>query len=606
MPRTFPLTPAVRTAAAALAVALATTAGAQATPNADACTAPFTPTYVIQGTGPFATTTDTVTTRGVVVGDYEGRAPALRGFYVQDPDGDGDPATSDGLFVYQRNADEVALGDLVVVTGLAGDFQGQTQVRASSVTICATDRRIEPVEVTLPVPDPAYLDRYEGMLVRFPQTLTVTETYQLGRFGQVTLAAGGRLPQPTAVALPGPDAAAIQAANDLARIVLDDDQNDQNPDPILFGGDGPLTATGTLRSGATVTGLVGVLAYTWAGNQASPNTYRLRTLGAMGGGLPTFVAGDVRPPPPAVPGEVRVASLNVLNYFTTLGSRGAQSPEELDRQAAKLVATFTELDADVVGLMEIENGPDALADLVARLNAATEPGRYAGVDAARLGEDEIKVALVYQPARVGPVGEPAVLDDAVDRTFGSAFNRPMLAQSFADARGEVFTVVVTHLKSKGSPCPGAPNLSDGQGECNRTRVQALEAMLRWLAADPTGVGDPDVLLVGDLNAYQMEDPVRTLVAAGYVDLHAAYAGPGAYTYVFDGQWGALDYAFASPTLRPQVAGAAAWHANADEPTALAYLTRYKSAEQIDLLYDPGPYRASDHDPVVVGLDLGAP
>ena len=605
MPRTFATLSATRAVAAALAVALTATAGAQATPAAAACTASYTPTYVIQGTGPFATTTDTVTTRGVVVGDYEGRAPALRGFYLQDPDGDGDPATSDGLFVYQRNADEVALGDLVVVTGLAGDFQGQTQVRASEVTICATGERIEPIDVTLPVPDPTYLDRFEGMLVRFPQTLTVTETYQLGRFGQVTLAADGRLLQPTAAALPGSAAAAVQAANDLARIVLDDDLNDQNPDPIRFGGDGPLTATRTLRSGATVTGLVGVLAYTWAGDQASPNTYRLRTLGAMGGGLPTFVAADQRPPAPAVPGDVRVASLNVLNYFTTLGSRGAQSPDEFDRQAAKLVATFVELDAAVVGLMEIENGPDAQADLVARLNAATAPGRYAAVDAPWLGEDEIKVALVYQPARVGPVGAPAVLDDAVDPTFGSSYNRPMLAQSFADAHGEVFTVVVTHLKSKGSPCPGSPNLSDGQGECNRTRVHGIEAMLRWLDAEPSGVGDPDVLLVGDLNAYQFEDPVRTLVAAGYVDLQAAFEGPGAYTYVFDGQWGALDYAFASPTLRPQVAGAAAWHANADEPIALDYFTRYKSTEQLDLLYDAGPYRASDHDPVVVGLDLGA-
>lgn len=606
MPRSRPWTTVARAAATALAVTLATTAGAQATPAADACAAPYTPTYVIQGTGPFSTTTDTVTTRGVVVGDYEGRAPALRGFYLQDPDGDGDPATSDGLFVYQRNADEVALGDLVVVTGLAGDFQGQTQVRASSVTICATGLRVEPVDVTLPVPDPAYLDRFEGTLVRFPQPLTVTETYQLGRFGQVTLAAGGRLPQPTAVARPGADAAAVQAANDLARIVLDDDLNDQNPDPILFGSDGPLTATRTLRSGATVTGLVGVLAYTWAGNQASPNSYRLRTLGAMGGGPPTFVAADQRPAAPAVPGGTRVATLNVLNYFTTLGSRGAQSREELDRQAAKLVATLIALDADVVGLVEIENGPDAIKDLVARLNAATAPGRYAAVDAAWLGADEIKVALVYQPARVLLVGASAVLDDAGDPTFGSAYNRPMLAQSFADARGEVFTVVVAHLKSKGSPCPGAPNLGDGQGECNRTRVQALEALLRWLAADPTRVADPDVLLVGDLNAYQLEDPVRTLEAAGYVDLQAAFEGPGSYTYVFDGQWGALDYAFASPALLPQVAGAAAWHANADEPTALDYLTRYKSVEQIDLLYDPGPYRASDHDPVVVGLDLGAP
>ena len=115
MPRSCSPTFAARAATAALLLAFAATAGAQATPGAAACSAPFTPTYVIQGTGPFATTTDTVTTRGVVVGDYEGSSPTLRGFYLQDPLPDADPATSEGLFVFNGNADLVNVGDDVVV-----------------------------------------------------------------------------------------------------------------------------------------------------------------------------------------------------------------------------------------------------------------------------------------------------------------------------------------------------------------------------------------------------------------------------------------------------------------------------------------------------------
>ena len=88
----------------------------------------------------------------------------------------------------------------------------------------------------------------------------------------------------------------MQAANDLNRLKIDDNLNDQNPDPILFGGGGlPLTAANPLRGGDTVTGATGVMTYGWAGNSASPNTYRLRVVGDLsdsglvdGGIVPVF------------------------------------------------------------------------------------------------------------------------------------------------------------------------------------------------------------------------------------------------------------------------------------------------------------------------------
>ena len=122
------------------------------------------------------------------------------------------------------------------------------------------------------------------MLVRLPQTMYVTEHFQLGRFGQVVLSSGGRLMQPTNIYAPGPDADALQAANNLNRIIIDDASQTQNPNPIVFARGGrPLSASNTLRGGDTATNIVGVLNYTWAGNGASGTRIASRPINALNG-----------------------------------------------------------------------------------------------------------------------------------------------------------------------------------------------------------------------------------------------------------------------------------------------------------------------------------
>jgi hypothetical protein len=190
--------------------------------------------------------------------------------------------------------------------------------------------------------------------------------------------------------------------------------------------------------------------------------------------------------------------------------------------------------------------------------------------------------------------------------FIDTLNRPVLAQTFEeDATGARFTLAVAHLKSKGSDCNavGDPDVGDGQGNCNVTRTQAATALVNWLATDPTGSGDPDFAIIGDLNSYAMEDPVRAIENGGYVNLIDANLDGEAYSFVFGGQSGYLDHALASPSLATQATGAAEWHTNADEPVALDYNLEFKSANQQTTFYDPGPYRASDHDPLVFGLNL---
>jgi predicted extracellular nuclease len=597
------------------------------------CSDDVIPAFTIQGSGaasPLAG--QSVTTRGVVVGDYEGPSPALRGFYLQDATGDGDPATSDAVFVFNADRNDVQLGDVVAVTGTVAEFQGQTQVSATTVVVCGTGT-VAPVDVTLPVPSPDFLERYEGMLVRLPQALTVTEHFQLGRFGQVVLSSGGRLRQPTDVAAPGAAAAAVQAANDLNRIIVDDELQNQNRDPILFGrGGSPLSASNTLRGGDEVRGVVGVLTFTWAGNAASGNAYRVRPVGALGGGIPAFAAVNERPATvPAVGGTIRVASFNLLNYFNTFSGcrggvngaatacRGANDAAEFARQRAKTLAALRGLQADVIGVIELENdgyGPtSAIQDLVDGLNETAGAGAWAFIDADAatgqvdaLGTDAIKVALLYRTSAVQPTGRTAVLNTIAFVNGGDTGprNRATIAQAFVRTADRARVIVsVQHLKSKGSACD-APDAGDGQGNCGAVRTRAVEELLAWLGTDPTDTGEKDVLIVGDFNAYAKEDPIARLEAAGYVNLVSRFDGADAYSFAFDGQWGSLDHAMASRSLAAQVAGAADWHINADEPNVLDYNVEFKSANLQASLYAPDPFRSADHDPLVVGLSLRAP
>ena len=598
----------------------------------DTCTADFTPIYDIQGSGSAAAITGTVSTKGVVVADYEGPSPKLRGFYLQDATGDGDPSTSDAIFVFNGSNDSVSLGDVVTVTGTASDFQDQTQVSSvTAIDTCGT-ATVAPTEVRLPMASAGDYEKYEGMLVTMPQTLSVTEHFQLGRFGQVVVSSGGRLQQPTNVVAPGAEAVVLQAQNDLNRLIIDDTTQAQNPDPIIWGRGGePLSAENTLRGGDTVTGATGVMTYTWAGNGASPNAYRLRPLTQTGDGI-TFEAANPRPEGPEdVGGDVRVVGMNLLNYFNSfsgctggvsgppLDCRGADNALELERQTAKTVAALVKLDADVIGVNEVENdgyGPDsALQELVDAVNADGGAGTYAVLDVDEgtgeidaLGSDAIKVGAIYRPDAVTPVGDTAALNSVefVNGGDSAPRNRASLAQAWkVNETSGVFVTNVNHLKSKGSECE-TPDTGDGQANCAIVRTNAVRALLDWLGNDPTGTGDQDVLLVGDYNSYAMETPIKTLEEGGFTNLVREYLGEDAYSYVFDGQWGYLDHALGSDSILDQVTGVADYHINADEPSVLDYNTNFKSPDQILSLYAPDEFRVSDHDPVLVGLTPNSP
>jgi predicted extracellular nuclease len=575
-----------------------------------------------------------VRTRGVVTKLMN------NGFFMQDQAGDNNPLTSDGIFVFtnQANLPVAAVGNLLEVTATVAEFNTGAASNADTLARTVTQLSgvaavsflnsgfaIAPTVVNLPESVDGDLERYEGMLVTLTGPFTVQQNYFQGRYGQLTLAVGGRMETPTNRFRPGPQAKALADENARRRIILDDGSSLQNPNPTPYLGADALPRAGDLTGAIT-----GVIDYGLATNSNTGlGDYKVHPTVA-----PTFAVANPRTAvPPDVGGTIKVASFNVLNYFTTftngatatgqtgqgctLGSavsasncRGATNIEEFRRQRAKIVEAMAAINADVLGLMEIQNnGNVAAQNLVDALNASMGADTYrtTSVPAEGTGTDAIRVAAIYKPAKLTAVG-PAVSDvDPVN-------NRPTLAQTFSLASGERFTLFVNHLKSKGS-CPAAgdadaagnTDTGDGQGCWNAQRVQQAQRLGMFVAQRQVASGSNDVLLIGDFNAYAQEDPIAVLTGSGFVDQIGRFDASD-YSYVFDGAAGRLDHAIASGALSARVNRAAIWHINADETALADYNLEFKAPQTCNGAgcppdpYQVSPYRSSDHDPVVIGLN----
>lgn len=654
--------------------------------EANVCTTTITATpakiHEIQGSGDTVTGAGPFIVEAIVVGNYTGSGQ-LNGFFIQeeDADVDGDPATSEGIFVFCGSCTTpVAIGDLVQVTGAASDFFDMSQLTATTagdvVVVSNSNTLPTPSSVALPIPgftatDPttaemqinAYFEPFEGMLVQFPQTLTVVEYFELSRYGQILLASE-RLRQFTDQNVPSAAGfAQHQAMVASSSIILDDDNNIQNAaleddgtvddDPVFYPATGGFSTGNSFRGGDTITTLTGVLHWSFAG-QSGTDAWRIRPVTEQFSYNFTSVNPRTAAPDSVstvqasgtqgrAASNVTVASFNVLNYFTTIDTtasnntgdcgipsgdqdcRGADSEAERIRQLDKIVEALNAMDADIVGLIELENTTAAdpagdgndpvLQSIVDALNAVNA-GTYDFIDTGVIGTDAIRVAFIYKTDTVAPTGNFAILDSSVDPNFVDTLNRPALAQTFTElASGGSLTVVVNHLKSKGSGCGGGDDdTTTGQGNCNGTRTAAASALATWLATDPTGSGDQDILVIGDLNAYRNEDPIVALENGGFTDLLDLLIGPDAYGYLFDGQLGYLDHALVNASLLSQVTGVTVWHTNADEVNLLDYndMVRdqgeasFEEKPEPNELYEANAFRSSDHDPVLVGLNLTPP
>ncbi len=580
---------------------------------------PITKISAIQGSG-FTAAAGNYTAEAIVTGVYPDLSPG--GFYMQEEAGDTDAnaATSEGIFVVSNTP--VSAGDKVQVTGAviegsAAPSYNQAVFTTGSLVNIISKGNPMPQATALKLPVTAFSDfeRLEGMLVYLVDTLTVTNNYGLDRYGELVLSAGGMVYQPTQIidVNDSPAAgtsstgisniAAVRArmrADSLRSIILDDGLTTTAKIPFIN------PADSTLRLGTRFAGLSGILGYAY-------NLYRIQ---------PTTATAPVisYAPRPGVPDvgvtDLKISSFNVLNYFNGNGtgggfptSRGAHSAAEFARQRAKIIAAISRLNADIVGLLELENDGtgtnSAIQDLVSGLNAVMGANTYAFIDDGTARQtsssDEIRCGIIYKPAAVTPTGK--VMLDA-----NPVHNRPPVAQAFTHAAsGRKLVYIINHFKSKG--CSGSSGAdqdqADGQSCYNDTRRRQAAALVSFINTTVIPAAGTDMVLsMGDYNAYYEEDPMDVLRAAGYKTLSSATS----YSYQFSGQIGSLDHAVSSDSLNKYVTGIEKWNINAAEPVYLEYNDSINDGggdvvNNFARYYSPNAFRSSDHDPVLVGLRL---
>ncbi|WP_421246737.1 ExeM/NucH family extracellular endonuclease [Aeromonas sanarellii] len=603
-------------------------------------------------------------TRGVVTQVVSG---LYKGFFIQDVQGDGDPATSDGLFVYSTKANAaIVSGAEVCVSGKVKEYFNQTQLSADELVVTQPAGAVPAAVDLLPVAGESLsqlLERHEGMQVRLvpESSLVVTRNFSFdydGKRNNLVLAYGAPLIKSTQkFAAMSQEASNWALRNQQNQLVVETDA--KAPDGVLPWFPGFNAEDGYLRIGDRLNGLEGALGYSY-------NLFRLVANNRIDASQIDHSGWDrVETPELAEAGDLRVASFNVLNFFTTVvggdanptgSNRGALTVAEFELQRTKIVSAITRLNADVVGLMEIENNGygdnSAIANLVGALNAAQpdEADHYrwiASPDGKPIGTDAITVGLIYRPAKVTPEGAASLIALPVQQAEAQdASGKPVtinqgmresLVQRFSSPKGDApLTLVVNHLKSKGSACfEDYPDYAtadplDGQGHCNALRVSAAKVLGEQLK----GVSG-DLLLIGDMNAYGMEDPIRVLTdydpaaqarqimsasfttlvgqpfeesgsalgkGYGFINLNTRFHGTDTYSYSYEGELGNLDHALANPSLAAKVIGIEDWHINSAESNFFEYGSKYSG----QLAKSEGPFSASDHDPVLVAIQYPLP
>ncbi len=560
---------------AAFFCALLTACGDAGAPHETAleqCAGPFTPVAAVQGGG-YASPMQgkQVTVQGVVTLIEPGH-----GFYLEEPGSDNDPRTSDALFIEAAHLPSgTRTGSVVRVSGTVtetGESRDTLTALTGSVetTLCSSGNDLPLTEASLPL-DNAARESLEGMRIHVDETLTVTDVYRLDK-GRFTLSSSGVQYVPTEVVSPGRESVELLARNRAAALPV------QLPDNTGIPAE--------MGAGATIDEVTGVLAHDQRGKRLVLQSVPSHTVAA----LPETV--------PAPTGPLRVVGMNLHNYFNGDGRgqgfptpRGAETPDEFRQQRARIGAAIGTLDPDVVAVMELENdgfGPDSAAqDFISLASDATNKAWAVTRPVAdNTGGDAITVGIFYRTDQLQAIGPAETLT-------GPEFERSRQpqAQLFRQLPdGESLLVVINHLKSKGS-CPESgedADQKDGQGCWNPMRRAAAQKMSAWAKEVAAANGTDNILILGDMNAYRNEDPIRAIREAGFAELVERNTLPD-YSFVFAGQHGTLDYAFASASLVAKADQAFIWHVNAAYPP------------RMDL---PMPYMGfSDHDPVVVGLRL---
>lgn len=533
-----------------------------------------------------------VSVQGIITVDLRHQG-GFQGFYLQQAlaEQDSDEATSEGLFIHTR-ASAGEPGDRVHVSGEVQEYYGLTSLTdVSAVAVCASPGLPAPHPLKPGILPPEGRESLEGMLVQTVKPLTITDTWNLARYGELVLTPSLQRVA-TQIMPPGREAQRLQEHQEGQRLVLDDGHRRKYPRPVPYltnDGDAP---GNPLRIGDQIAPLAGVMDYRFG-------QWRLQPLSR-----PEIHHANPRqlPPERQAQANLRVVSLNLGNLFNGDGqgggfptTRGADSHEAYQQQLARLARQILATAPDILAVSELENDGygehSAPADLARALG---EDWRFVRGGTDRHG-DAIRNGLLYRHDRVRPQGQATLIT-------GGAFeqwHRPALAQGFRPSGGgDRLTVVSVHLKSKS--CRNAPaaqkDAGDGQGCYAAARKAASLQLAQW--RPPETGSDPLILLTGDFNAYAMETAIQAMADAGYTDLIADFQGLEQQTFRYHGRQGTLDYHFANETLRDRVLASHIWSVNAEEPRLWAY-----DADKGPGVPEGFLWRATDHNPVITDLKL---
>ena len=445
-----------------------------------------------------------VATSGIVTAVYIGGG-MINGFFIQDAAGDGNSATSDGVFVYSSSK-SVEPGDLVQLTARVSEYNNRTQLSdVTAFQVLSKNNTLPAVKIVYDIYNWDW-EKYEGMLVEFQQTLYVNNTYNLQQYGELELGIR-RKPSPTNLALPASSEYSALVSENALRPVYIDDAYSSYTYPVIFADE-----NGTRRTGERVDRLQAVVDYVNSKYVVYPARFPVQFYGNPRKNTHDDIGNY----------NLKVCGFNLEYYLTTPNSSGMgpSNQTELERQHTKIVDAMLAIDADVYGLVEIEQGQQALTKLSQALNAASSGKSFSFVnDGGSVNGTYTKAAYLYRSDKVTPYKSLKSINSE-----GPA-NRKKLQAFTLKSNNERFMFGINHFKAK-SGCSSASGAdadkNDGQSCYNATRVDEAKAVIAAINSNKAFYDDQDALVMGDLNAYAMEDPIQAFVQAGFTDLHRQF------------------------------------------------------------------------------------
>lgn len=548
-----------------------------------------------------------VNIEGIVTADFQDDK-SFAGFFIQSKSNKNKQSSSSGIFVYESHK-KVTVGDLIRVTGKVLEHHGATQIAdVQSITVLKEKQKL-PKVVVIELPLKGFnLESLEGMRVTLGPTLSsksnkgaiITDHYNYIKYGELTVSSQ-LLISPTNSVTPGAQVKLKQKQNTDDKLLIDDGSFSQFPHYSQINNETPV------HIGAKVQ-VIGIMHYAF-------NKYRIEITEPIKFLEPPY---PKQSKPAAIAGKVKIASFNLRNYFTTLDNgkvicgpnqnfdcRGADSDDEFIRQQSKLVRAINTADADVFALEELENNKDSIKTLVSALNKDANKDKWSFIKTGTLGEDVIRVGLIYQTKTITPIGQHKILNPKVMQEFEADKNRDVLLQTFKDSDNNLFNVAVLHLKSKRcSDAIGADkDQNDGQGCYNASRVKVAQQISDWLAQDPTGQKAQSTIVTGDFNSYLKEDPITLFEKNGYSNLTNDFLTSENWTSIFRGEIGSIDHILVNIQAKKAAQGMTQWHLNSIVQGWFDYNLEAlgKSKDKPKNYYQASPFASSDHDMVIAGF-----